>query len=103
MSERIFEGRVALVTGGSRGIGRAICQMLAEAGARVAVNYERNEAAARHTLELIGGRGILAQANVANEAQVNSMIARVRQQLGPIDFLVNNAGIYAQLPHDQMK
>ncbi|HMC65296.1 MAG TPA: 3-oxoacyl-ACP reductase FabG [Gemmataceae bacterium] len=103
MNERIFEGRVAVVTGGSRGIGRAICQMLADAGARVAINYERNESAARDTLGMIGGHGFLVQANVANEAQVSAMMARIRQQLGPIDFLVNNAGIYGQLPHDQMK
>ena len=103
MSERIFEGRVAVVTGGSRGIGRAICQMLADGGARVAINFERNQPAARKTLELIAGQGILAQANLTEEAQVNAMIARVRQQIGAIDFLVNNAGIYSQLPHEQLK
>ena len=105
MSERIFESRTAVVTGGSRGIGRAISLMLADHGARVAINYERNETAARETLVRVqqaGGRGIIVQANVAQPADVDRMITETRSQLGAIDFLVNNAGIASNLPHEQL-
>ena len=103
--ERIFESRTAVVTGGSRGIGRAISWMLADHGARVAINYERNEAAARDTLVRIqqaGGQGIMVPANVAQPAEVDRLIATTRDQLGAIDFLVNNAGIASTLPHEQL-
>jgi 3-oxoacyl-[acyl-carrier protein] reductase len=105
MSTRIFEGRTALVTGGGRGIGRAICLRLAEEGADVAVNYERNTDAAAATLKLVrdrGSGGITVQGDVSNPAQVDSMVAQTRERLGPIDFLVNNAGITENLPHDQL-
>src|SRR5438552_13232029 len=105
MTTGIFQGRTALVTGGARGIGRAICLQLARDGARVAVNYERNEAAARKTLELIeqeGGRAIAVRADVSREADVETMVARVREELGPVDFLVNNAGIAEHLPHAEL-
>lgn len=105
MSERIFQGRTALVTGGARGIGRAICTRLAAEGARVAVNYERNEAAAEETLALVrraGGDGITVRADVSKPADVERMVGRVREQLGPIDFLVNNAGIVANVLHDRL-
>ena len=103
--QRIFEDRTALVTGGSRGIGRAISLLLAEHGSRVAINYERNEAAARETLVRIqqaGGQGIMVQANVTQPAEVDRLIATTRDQLGAIDFLVNNAGIASTLPHEQL-
>lgn len=102
MNTRIFEGRTAVVTGGARGIGKAIVRMLAREGARVAINYERNEPAARETLSLVeqeGGRGIIVQADVSNEADVNRMMATVREQFGPIELLVNNAGIAETVPH----
>lgn len=102
---RIFEGRTALVTGGSRGIGKAICLMLAAEGARVAINFERNEAAALETLEEVrkaGGSGMIVQASVAREGDVHRMVACVRDQLGPVDLLVNNAGIAASVPHEQV-
>jgi 3-oxoacyl-[acyl-carrier protein] reductase len=102
MSANIFEGRVALVTGGSRGIGRAISLMLAEHGARVAINYERNEAAARQALDQAGGRGVIVQADVSRPADVERMVARTREQLGPIDFLVNNAGIAGTVAHERL-
>jgi 3-oxoacyl-[acyl-carrier protein] reductase len=105
MTERIFQGRTALVTGGSRGIGRAIALMLATNGARVAVNYERNEKAAHDALRLIrevGGRGIAVQADIAKAADVERMLAQVRTEIGPIDFLVNNAGIADTVPHEQL-
>src|SRR5262249_12850080 len=105
MSERIFEGRTALVTGGARGIGRAICLRLAEEGARVGVNFERNAEAAAETLRMVqdrGGAGITVQADVSRPPDVERMTAQTRAQLGPIDFLVNNAGIAGNLPHDQL-
>lgn len=102
MNQRIFAGKTALVTGGSRGIGRAICEMLAAEGARVAVNYQRNEAAARETLERIrphAEKAIAVLGDVAQEEHVRGMIERVNDDLGPIDLLVNNAGIFVARPH----
>ncbi len=105
MTERLFEGRTAVVTGGSRGIGKAISCMLAAEGARVAINYERNETAARETLKLIeqaGGQGLIVQANIASPPDVDRLIATAREQLGPIELLVNNAGIAETVPHGQI-
>lgn len=105
MSDDVFSGRTALVTGGARGIGRSICEMLAAHGARVAVNYERNEAAAKETLarlETAGVDAMIVQADVSDEEQVAQMIAAVCEELGPIDLLVNNAGIASSTPHDEL-
>ena len=105
MNDNIFANRTALVTGGSRGIGRSICEMLAAHGARVAVNYERNEQAARETLASIAdsaAEAMIVQADVSNEEQVARMTAAVRERLGPIDLLVNNAGIASSTPHDEL-
>ena len=96
--------RIALVTGGSRGIGRACCRRLAEAGATVVVNYCTNEAAANETVQQIidvGGRAVSVQADVSLEEDVNRMVGWVEQEVGPIDLLVNNAGVFDFLPHDQ--
>ena len=84
----------ALVTGGSRGIGRGIALRLAERGAQVAVNYLRDETAATETLKAIeqrGGRGFVVQADVSDPDQVASMAARVREEFGQLDIFVNNA------------
>jgi NAD(P)-dependent dehydrogenase (short-subunit alcohol dehydrogenase family) len=89
-------GRVALITGGGRGIGRATSLALAEAGAAVAVNWNRDERAANVVVDMImsrGGRAIAAQASVANYAALTSMVDRVGEELGPIGILVNNGGI----------
>jgi NAD(P)-dependent dehydrogenase (short-subunit alcohol dehydrogenase family) len=91
-----LEGRLALVTGGSRGVGRAICLALAEDGADVAVNYRRDEAAAREVVERIRGLGRRAAAFAASVdrlADDEAMVAAVRRELGDPDILVNNAGI----------
>lgn len=88
--------RVALVTGGSRGIGRAIALALAADGHRVAVNYaERMEAAAETAavIEKAGGTAFPVQADVTDEGQVEAMFERVQTELGPVEILVNNAGI----------
>src|SRR4051794_65682 len=105
MSERIFEGRTAVVTGGSRGIGKAIACRLARDGARVAINFERNATAARETLNLIeqaGGQGIVVQADIASPPDVDRLMATVRAQWGPIEFLVNNAGIAETISHGEL-
>ena len=91
-----LDGRVALVTGGSRGAGRAIALGLAEDGADVAVNYRRDEEAARATvkeIEALGRRAMAVQADVDSWEQDKEMVEAVVSQLGPIGILVNNAGI----------
>ena len=87
---------VALVTGGSRGIGRAICLELARQGAAVAVNYAGNEQAAQETVEACRALGVQAeafQADVSDPAACESLIARVKERFGRLDILVNNAGV----------
>lgn len=89
-------GRVALVTGGSRGIGRAIAVALAKQGVKVAINWVTNELAAQKTLEEVragGGNGATYQADVASEGEVGKMVTAVESDLGPIDMLVTSAGI----------
>src|SRR5690606_26332867 len=88
--------RVALVTGASRGIGRAIALALAAEGATVAVNYARSQEAAQEVVDQIrerGGRAEAFQADVADAEQVEGLVSAVESQLGPVDILVNNAGI----------
>lgn len=86
-----LDGKVALVTGGSRGIGAAVSKELAEAGARVAVNYRAGRDAADALAAEIGG--IAVQADVAVAQDVVALIERAESELGPIDVLVNNAGL----------
>jgi 3-oxoacyl-[acyl-carrier protein] reductase len=89
-------GKVALVTGGSRGIGRAIAVSLAEAGAAVAVNYRERAKEAASVVEAIaksGGRAMAAAADVSQSKAVADMVAAVARELGPVDVLVNNAGV----------
>jgi 3-oxoacyl-[acyl-carrier protein] reductase len=89
-------GRVALVTGASRGIGRAIAEALAGAGAQVCINYRTQFAAAKETLTAIeqaGGQGFVHQADVANSAEVQAMVEAVLARCGRLDILVNNAGL----------
>jgi 3-oxoacyl-[acyl-carrier protein] reductase len=89
-------GRTALVTGGSRGIGRAIALALAEEGADVAVNYVSSETAAREVvaqIEKTGRRGILAQADVSDFPDTFRMAQNVIKEFGHLDLLVNNAGV----------
>lgn len=92
----VCERRVAIVTGGSRGIGRAICIALARGGVRVYVNYASRSEAAEETARLCleaGGEGILLPFNVASSEQVNEAFDRVKSESGRLDILVNNAGM----------
>jgi len=96
MAMHTLNGRVALVTGGSRGIGAAIARDLAQAGAAVAVNYRAQADEANAVVEDLrraGARAIAVQADVSQTADVTKMVARITSELGPIDILVNNAGI----------
>jgi 3-oxoacyl-[acyl-carrier protein] reductase len=91
-----LRNRVALVTGGSRGIGKAIALALAAAGAAVAVNYrERRDEAASvvESIERGGGRAVAVAADVSIGSAVQSMVREAEERLGPIDILVNNAGM----------
>ena len=104
MNKSELQGRTSLVTGGSRGIGRACSLQLATAGAKVAVNYVSSEDAAREVvrqIESTGGQAIACQADVSSPEQVNRMINRVQEELGPVDLLVNNAGIFEVVDHNQ--
>jgi 3-oxoacyl-[acyl-carrier protein] reductase len=88
--------RVALVTGGSRGIGHAIAAALAHAGATVAVNYRAREVEARAVAESIckgGGRAAPFGADVSVRSAVQGMVREIEEQFGPIDILINNAGM----------
>ena len=91
-----LKGRTALVTGGSRGIGAAVCRLLAEAGAAVAINCRERIAQAEQLASEInkgGGRAMAIAADVSQREAVAGMVSRVTTELGPIDILVNNAGI----------
>ena len=91
-----LEGQTALVTGGGRGIGRAIALALGEAGAEVVVNYSSSDAAAEDvvaTITAAGGKAYALQANVSIEGDVDGLIKTVLERSGRLDVLVNNAGI----------
>jgi 3-oxoacyl-[acyl-carrier protein] reductase len=102
MIARLLEGRVALVTGGSRGLGRAICNVLAREGAAVAFNYSRSEEDARRTLDDLrsaGARAWAFRASVLDKATIDAMVRAVELEAGaPIDVLVNNAGVGQVVP-----
>ena len=91
-----LKGKVALVTGGGRGIGAAAALALGRAGADVAVNYSRSAAAAEEVARRIreaGRRALAVPADVADTAQIDALFRRAEAELGPVDILVNNAGI----------
>ena len=92
----MLEDQTCLVTGGSRGIGRAVAEELGRNGADVAINYRSSEAAAEATAEAVreeGGNAITVQADISDYEQVEAMRETVMAEFGPLDVLVNNAGI----------
>lgn len=93
MGVQELQGKTALVTGGSRGIGLAVCRALAEAGARVAVVARGEEGAVRAAGELPGTGHRGYGCDVSDPAQVHDLVSRVESEVGPVDILVNNAGI----------
>ena len=96
MTDRDLSGRVALVTGGSRGIGRAICRRLAKAGAWVAINHSSSDEAAAETLAEIGadgGEGGVYRADVSSFEATDAMFRSIETDRAPVDLLVTNAGI----------
>ncbi|HEY7605877.1 MAG TPA: SDR family oxidoreductase [Actinomycetes bacterium] len=95
-----FEGRVVLVTGGSRGIGRAVAREFAARRATVAVQFRADRAAAEDTVASLGGAGghLALQADLADPEQARALVGRVVDGLGRVDVLVNNAGIYEEHP-----
>jgi 3-oxoacyl-[acyl-carrier protein] reductase len=102
---RTLSGRIALVTGASRGIGKAIALALANAGTDVAVNYNSQLKAAEatcQTIQSVGRKCITVQADVSKSADVERMVATVEKELGPVAILVNNAAIAKVLPPEQV-
>lgn len=111
-----LDDKVAVVTGGTSGIGQAIAVRLAAEGAHVAINYRQDPQSARQTDELVhqaleecrhaiethGVDHILVQADVSSEAQIEEMFAETIAKLGGVDILINNAGIQIQADSDQM-
>ncbi len=94
-----LDDKKALITGASRGIGRVIAQKFANAGAKVAVHYNRNYAAAKETLNSLSGAGhIIVQANMGSAEEIEQMVAATIEGLGGLDILVNNAGVFEAHP-----
>lgn len=105
MRDNELKGKTALVTGGSRGIGRATCLALAREGARVAVNYVSNAKAARETvadIERLGAEATMVEADVSDPDSVAAMVAAVESGFGPVDLLVTSAGIASMEHHSEM-
>ena len=101
-----LKGQVALVTGASSGLGRAIALALGHAGADIVVNYSHSDAGAEDTADEIrrGGRkAVTVQSDVAREPEVIALFERAREEFGGIDILVNNAGIEENAPFAEMK
>lgn len=100
MSKKL-QGKVAVVTGASKGIGAEIARRFAAEGARVVVNYSRSQEAAGKVVAEVraaGGEAVAVKADVKNRAEVAGLFAQTLQAFGPADILVNNAGIYSFLP-----
>jgi 3-oxoacyl-[acyl-carrier protein] reductase len=97
--EKDLKNKVALITGASRGIGRATAQIFSQHGAKVAINYHSNEAAAQTTLESLTGEGhMVIKADISQASEAQRCVDQVVEKLGKIDVLVNNAGTYELHP-----
>ena len=100
-----FENRVALVTGGSRGIGRATALMLAQRGADVAISYASREAEAKEVageITSLGRRAVIGRCDVSKPQQVETLVSRTRDELGPIDLLVHAGAISNVCKHTEL-
>ena len=100
-----FKNRVALVTGGSRGIGRAIALRLAQEGTDVAISYAARKEAAEEVvkeIEALGRKATHAKCNVAVPEEVDALVAHTRSELGPIDFLVHSGAVAAVSDHSEV-
>lgn len=96
-----LEGKSALITGGSRGIGRAIAERLAADGAAVVINYARNKERAQEVVSAIlakGGKALAVQADVSKPAQVRRLFSEAEKVVGPLDIVVANAGVHISKP-----
>jgi len=106
MQKGRLEERVALVTGAGSGIGRAIAELFAREGARVGINYCRNEPGAARTLEAVhaaGSEGLALRADVSRAGEVERMVRELERAFGRIDVLVNNSGIGAENSPDRVQ
>ncbi len=98
-----FKGKTVLITGGSRGIGKATAIAFARCGGRVAINYQSDDTAAKETIAALEGAGhLLVKADIASPVEVEKLATDVAQHFGNIDVLVNNAGIYQEHPIDEV-
>jgi 3-oxoacyl-[acyl-carrier protein] reductase len=98
-------GRTALVSGGSRGIGRAVCVLFGRLGARVAVNYRADEGAARETVTAVaaeGSKAVALRADLSSPAEADRLVAEAEAALGPLDVVVANHGIWKRAPLETM-
>jgi 3-oxoacyl-[acyl-carrier protein] reductase len=105
MSANKLTGKVAVVTGASKGIGAAIAKQLAAEGAAVVVNYSSSKEAAERVVNEVkaaGGRAIAVKANLSKKADIDQLYAETKKAFGPIDILVNNAGVYEFSPVEQI-
>jgi len=103
MSNESLKNKTAVITGGARGIGRACCELLAACGAKVAVNYRQRADAAEQVVAEIranGGQAMAIRADVTSDDDVKAMVEAVRSEFGPVDLLVNNAGIFEIISHE---
>jgi 3-oxoacyl-[acyl-carrier protein] reductase len=97
-----LEGQNALITGGSRGIGRHTALLMARLGAKVAVAYGRDEVAAKETLAQAGGAGVVLGADLSKAGEAERLVARAEEALGPLDVVVANHGIWKRAPIETM-
>lgn len=101
MADMNFRNKCVLITGGSRGIGRATALAFAQRGAHVAINYRENSTAAEETIEAMpGGQHLALKADIQNPEAVRQLVNRTVKELGRLDIVVNNAGIYVPHPID---
>src|SRR2546423_9466913 len=104
MTNRKLDGKVAVVTGASKGIGAGIAKQFAAEGASVVVNYASAKQDADRVVDEIskrGGKAIAIQGNVANKAEVERLFAATEKAFGKVDILVNNAGVYDFVPLEE--